>query len=245
MRAPGKMNDPHEYKLHETNGVIINGNPSNQECADAVRMHSNAIKERACAVRIASFSVDKKPHWCTSVERGCNRMSLWTYYAESHAGVCLIFDRKKLESAFSLAFSGDAFQCLCKPIQYVDADVISQSEEMFWEAHETYLDEAHIQDLFIKLEDYAPEQEYRFLLINRELTDSADVRLPIKDSLCGIITGDRFKTQDTILQTQLHDAIIESNGDISTFEMTYDLQEDPLYSRAETNELIEKCCKSP
>ena len=102
---------------------------------------------------------------------------------------------------------------------------------MFWEAHETYLDEDHIKHLFTKLEDYAPEQEYRFLLVNKDLKNSADLQLPIKDSICGLITGDKFKSRGTAIKELLQKTIAECNENISTFEMNYDIPEVPLYAK--------------
>ncbi|WP_405338591.1 DUF2971 domain-containing protein [Fibrobacter sp.] len=229
LRAPEKMNDPHEYRLREINGILINETLSEQECHKAVEIHSDAIKERKYAVRMVSFSTDQNPHWCKPIKRGWNRVSMWTYYAESHAGVCLIFDRKRLEENFSLEFSDVKCRCFCRPIQYVNDDELEQYEDMFWEAHETYLDKDHVKHLFTKLDDYAPEQEYRLLLVNSELEDTDDVLLPIKNSICGIITGDRFKYRDEAIKKTLHKAITESNEDIRTFEMNYDIPEEPLY----------------
>lgn len=231
LHAPEKMNDPHEYRLRETNGVFINENSSEVDNHKAISIHTDAIKERNCTVRMASFSIDKNPHWCKPIKRGWNRVSMWTYYAESHAGVCLIFDRKKLEENFSLAFSNIKCRCICNPIQYVDDNKLEQYEDMFWEAHETYLDDKHIKHLFTKLDDYAPEQEYRFLLVNKELSNSVDLQLPIKKSICGLITGDRFKSKDTTIKEKLQKTITECNDDICTFEMNYDMPEDPLYAK--------------
>lgn len=240
LRAPEKMNDPHEYRIRQTSGIVIEGSPSIQECTNIVRKHGDAVAERKNAVRIASFSTDKSSHWCVPYERGWNRMSMWTYYAETHAGVCLIFDRKQLENDFKTAFETTG-RCCCRPIQYVDEYELEQYEEMFWKPNDSYLDEKNIKHLFVKANCYAPEQEYRLLLINKNLKDSSDIEFSIRNSICGIITGDKFDKSKNAGALQA--AIDTCNKDISTFEMDYNMPEDPLYSHAELTELINETLK--
>ena len=192
LRAPEKMNDPHEYRLHETSGVDFNEFLSIQECNDVMLRHGDAITERKNAVRIACFSMDKSPHWCVPYERGWNRMSMWTYYADSHRGVCLVFDRKQLEESFNHIFSNATRKCFCRSVQYVNEYELDRYEDMFWEPQDSYLDEKHINHLFAKSDCFAQEQEYRRLLVNKKLKGSANVRFSIKNAICGIITGDRF-----------------------------------------------------
>jgi hypothetical protein len=241
LRALEKMNDPHEYRLRQTSGVVFDGNPSFQECADIVHKHDDAIAERKNAVRIASFSIDKKPHWCILSERGWNRMSMWTYYAESHAGVCLIFNRKQLEKDYKNTF-GAVGQCYCRQIQYVNECELNQYEEMFWKPNNSYLDEKNVDHLFVKANCYAPEQEYRLLLVNKDLKESTDIEFPIRNCICGIITGDKFDKSKNAAELQT--AIETCNKDIRTFEMDYNMPDDPLYSRAERTEFINETLKN-
>lgn len=239
LRAPEKMNDPYEYRSRETNGVDV----SIQECSNSISKHSNAIAERKNAVRIASFSIDKKLHWCIPSERGWNRMSMWTYYAESHAGVCLVFDRKRLEENFNLTFSNAKRKCFCRQVQYVSERELNRYEGMFCEPHDSYLGEEHIDHLFTKSDCFAQEQEYRLLLVNRNLKSSANVRFSIKNAIRAIITGDRFDKNKNA--DKLQTIIDACHKNISTFEMDYSMPEYPLYSRAEWAELINETLKNP
>lgn len=242
LRAPEKMNDPHEYRIRQMTGVLFHGNPSNQECGDAVFKHSNAIVERKNTVRIACFSMDKSPHWCIPSERGWNRMSMWTYYADSHRGVCLVFDRKQLEEDFNLSFSNAIRKCFCRSVQYVNEYELDRYEDMFWEPQDSYLDEKHINHLFAKSDCFAQEQEYRLLLVNKKLKGPANVRFSIKNAICGVITGDRFDKSKNA--DKLQTAIDACCKDISVFEMDYDMREEPLYCRAEKTRHINKVLKN-
>ena len=90
--------------------------------------------------------------------------------------------------------------------------------------------------MFTKPDNYAPEQEYRFVAINHKLTNSDTPEImDIKSSIRGIITGYRYSSAG-ILDNQLTDLIALYN--ISRFEMNSACLTDPLYSRQESKEWI-------
>ena len=146
---------------------------------------------------------------------------MWAQYADNHAGVCLIFDYKQLCDDFDAKFANKVHD----PIKYVNLYELDKLEENYWEPITTLLDDAHVNLLFTKHDDFEHEQEYRFLAADRSLNRSNEnLHLPIKNSFCGLITGKRFGLEDNrntlLLRTKLlRDAMNLCNREGTLFNM--------------------------
>lgn len=113
LSSLANMNDPLEFQDYHGDGVVIIGNPSNEECAAQVFSFENALTEKERSVRLACFSMDmpftNKTEGCqknyyNNLSKGWARPRMWAQYADNHKGVCLIFDKGCLINSFKNAF---------------------------------------------------------------------------------------------------------------------------------------------
>lgn len=239
-----KQNDPWESLTRENTGVMGRGEPIEETCRN-LRNHECAIAERKNYVRQASFSVDAR---CShSIWRhGWNLTRMWAQYADNNAGVCLIFDYKQLHNDFDAAFANKTTPHFDRPINYVNLFELDELESRYWEATTTFLDNAHIDLLFTKHDDFEHEQEYRFLAANRCLKTSVDnLYLPVKKSFCGLITGKLFdrgydKNRSPLREKRLRDAMDLCNKNSRLFIMLPNSFWAPLYDPVAEREHIKR-----
>lgn len=231
MQPLEKQNDPWEFLTRENIGVV-GADETFEESRKNLEKHNHAIDERKNYVRQASFSasVEGKHGW----RYGWNLTRMWAQYADNHAGVCLIFNYKQLCNDFDAAFVDKHFS---RPIKYVGLDELDELESKYWNATETFLDDAHIDLLFTKHDDFEHEQEYRFLAVNRGLGISDEnPYLPIRNSFCGLITGKRFgKGVD---KKGLREAMNQCNKDSRLLEMNPNQFSLPLYDPEHLKRLL-------
>ena len=228
MRSLEKQNDPWEFLDREDTGIAVI-NQSIEESSENLRKHDHAIAERKNFVRQTSFSID------TERLHGWNLTRMWAQYADNHNGVCLIFDYKQLCDDFEAAFADKAPPPFHNPIDYVNLHKLDKLEEKYWEPNTTFLDEAHIELLFTKHNDFEHEQEYRFLAADCSLKNSNEnLHFPIKNSFCGLITGKRFCLEDNrdvilLRMKHLRDAMNLCNRKSLLFNMDPDKFSEPLF----------------
>lgn len=131
--------------------------------------------------------------------RGWARARMWDQYAERHAGVCLLFDRSKLEAAITEGLSS---QGLASPyhraIEYSDessvrplVDLMASPAEVSAAGVREFV-ETHKDELFfLKRTDWQTEFEYRFVVT---APDCAFVSIDYGDALRALIVGNAFPT---------------------------------------------------
>lgn len=226
-----KQNDPWESVTRENTGVMGCDEPI-EETLQNLRDHEHAIAERKKYVRQISFSVDARSSRSTW-RRGWNLSRMWAQYAETNAGVYIIFDYKQLRDNFHTAFANTTH--FDNPIKYVSLYELDELESKYWEPAKTFLDKEHIDLLFTKHDDFEHEQEYRFLAANRSLETTDEIlHLPIKNSFCGLIKGKLFaqgldKNKLQLRESRLRDAMNLCNKNSRLFIMQSDRFADPLY----------------
>lgn len=180
------MNDPLE---HDTRRRIL-GFAGNHLVPDQIDLFSRAIDTAAREnVRIFSATFDRPsivvdhpngPIVTSPLLRGLSHPAMWAHYAENHSGVCLVFDRKKLDSrilaaANSLAVrSGEVeYQpwlnfALAKAKATLDADTRPETAESW--ANRQIL--GLWEQLYLKKhEDWSYENEFRWLVIGKSPSD--------------------------------------------------------------------------
>ncbi len=240
MNSLSNMNDPWEF-LWRTPCVISNGDPSIQESLEMVQNNQLAHEERNKCVRLVSFAMDKN-NSCSKLHKGWNLLSMWALYGNNHAGACLIFDFKSLCHSFNDMCENKTIAHEYRPIDYVDD--LDDLEDMFHQPITSFVDSVHRKHLFTKPDNYAPEQEYRFIIINPNLSDTnSREKMPIKAAIRGIITGYRYNQVKQQYESQLANALASYGDEISRFEMNSAMLTDPLYSQKETSEWIDKIQK--
>lgn len=237
MNSLCKMNDPWEF-LHRTPAVYYSGDPTMEESMKMVQNNINAHNERNNCVRLVSLAIDNPD--TLLLHKGWNLLSMWTLYGQNHEGICLVFDYNEFQAAFKNMCNQRQLQHKHGQITYVDD--LDDLEDMFSQPIGSFVDDQHIDHLFTKPDNYAPEQEYRFVAINHQLTNSDTPEImDIKSSIRGIITGYRYSSTGT-LDNQLTDLIALYNN-MSRFEMNSACLTDPLYSRQESREWLARIMK--
>lgn len=175
--------------------------------------------QRMCAVmeevhgviaraRVACLSVDERPEGGTVTDlplreggssSGWARDRMWAQYADGHRGMCLLFDREKLVSAFHRALA-ERGKCLSNEVYYGDdtprlpaVDLSAATRDAAAYALK-YRDDHVYARYFMKRSDWAGEREFRLVLLDDGAPPAAQAFVPIRDALVAVMVGHRFPT---------------------------------------------------
>jgi hypothetical protein len=172
--------------------------------ADVARF--GAAKDRVLdETKVVSFTLDEPTgNRSPQYARGYARPRMWEQYAENHAGVCLVFDRKLLDEWFKVGLPARK-HTISHDIVYSDSPL--PGHEAARTLHAVQLIEAGGEDLevglrkhleihalelfFRKLEDWSTEHEYRYIVFDK---DSVETQILFGDALRAVIVGERFPT---------------------------------------------------
>jgi len=148
------------------------------------------------------FEFSAKNNLSHPYNRGWARSRMWSQYADTHKGVCFVFDKDKLRKAIMDNLTPSTYQMLSDKVSYDDnleeyhqINTVSEDEINNGSALSNFFtDEKNRKYLFHKLKDYRDEQEYRFLIVDRGgKIDDEEYFVSIKESICGIIVGCNFE----------------------------------------------------
>lgn len=194
-------NDPKESKTWEFSlGTNENRNLSNYSLSDLSKQLSDKIKDNC---RVVCFCKDSGPltgiHIHDISKRGFAKPRMWAQYGDNHKGICLAFDRVKLEEKVAEACA-DAVRFYRGNVTYknrhllpdfgegdymINVDYVEKHGfETFWMTH---LDQYRHRLLFEKMEDWKDENEFRFVAV---FTKPTEVFIEIRDCLVGAVFGD-------------------------------------------------------
>lgn len=209
-----KTNDPRESRQWQFNVGSIGRDKDLEPYAlqDVSEWMSGAIQRQT---RVACFCMDTGPltgdHLSEIYKRGFTRARMWAQYAESHKGVCLVFDMKKLIEAMRrkvediaqttpifLVYSPvsyanqplvgsmreDAFSVTVEDLEQVGRDNYPWHHAMRWWRHL----------FFQKVEDWRHEAEWRAVVL---VTSPDPIDVDVRESLVGVIHGDRMTRKDS------------------------------------------------
>lgn len=197
-----KVNDPKEYKQFElTCFTPVDSNISREVYESLTRKIELALKKD---VKLACFSMDRpvseeklwsEPH----TSRGWAKPSMWHHYGGEHDGVCLLFDRVKLNEALKRQLPSAPL--VHGKVAYsnqgaVPNDWVHPFSVDFVDSNEIDLRRATLKHLsrwagrlyFEKLEDWSNETEYRWIYLD-SVSGPRDVEFG--DSLQAIVIGER------------------------------------------------------
>jgi len=201
--------DPRESKQWNF-GFIGNGQRiclENYE--EALNDFDNSIKNNSMILSFCGWNNEKinfennaiPPYRQDYYRVGWARSRMWSQYGEKHTGVCLVFDRKKLEEQFKSTFKTDKkFTGRVEYQYHLESFVIARKiecrniiEHGVDKALEMQIDKYFHEYFFLKLMDYRDEHEYRLVVI---VDDGDSIRLPIESSLKGVIVGIDFPSEE-------------------------------------------------
>ena len=155
------------------------------------------------------FSKDMIPHYREAYYRaGFARSRMWSQYGSErtgngrgHTGICLVFDRTRLEEEFESSFeTNKKFSGSVEYQYYLESFVKARKIECrnifnhsVDEALGMQLDTNFHEYFFLKSMDYRDEHEYRLVVI----VDGGDsIGLPIESSLKAVIVGVDFPPEE-------------------------------------------------
>lgn len=206
MNSFRAMNDPKESRTWKFNLSGANcGKLTCKEWDELGAKLSTRFKDHA---RGLCFCQDVGPltgdHLAEISRRGFARPRMWAQYAETHTGICLVFDRAKLSRQVALACV-NAFALLQGKVAYQDRhiapDLLGHYEinldrltrlgfERYWQEHATQ----YCGRLFFeKNADWRDEWEYRFVAF---FPDTPEIYVDMADALVGVIFGTEAKPED-------------------------------------------------
>ncbi|EAT13601.1 DUF2971 domain-containing protein [Bermanella marisrubri] len=198
-----QTNDPKETKSWKFNfGTNENRDLSKYKMEELSAWLSFELKGKA---KLLCFSMDSAPltgnHLNDIFNRGYCKPRMWAQYGQNHKGVCLVFDRSKLDKLIYERFSHD--QILSSSIEYknrgIAPNLYSADDQQYMinidhlenVGPEQYVYDhlmAHHKRLFFeKMSDWRDESEWRYVVFSRS---SDDLYLEFQDSLVGIMFGD-------------------------------------------------------
>ena len=200
-------NDLKEAKLWHLNFGTNRGQGALEGCTSEVSLRvSSYIKHGA---RLLCFSQDEAglsgDPFQDIFSRGYAKPRMWAQYAEKHTGVCLVFDRNKLDQKIRKQ-QPDGTVILEGPVQYkntpvlpdlrrkdpfmINADVLADAgEEEHAKIHVSWF----FKELFFeKMLDWGNEAEYRWVVFD---DSDEDKFIDFGAALAGIVYGDGTHTE--------------------------------------------------
>jgi hypothetical protein len=198
------VNDPRESQCWN---FVVNLNlaqsPNFDEVSERV---SNDLKNN---IKIVCFSKDRKEavhKWQPEalLDRGFARPSMWHHYADKHKGVCLMFDRDKLDITFkqqineerliasNVRYSDEGILCTFgnNPF-YIDLNKVN-SQNHYYEILTNHLSKWTYPLFFTKLKDWNNEEEYRWIYFDN---NPKPIFLKFNDALKAIIIGEKVSKE--------------------------------------------------
>ena len=197
------VNDPRESKNWTIAANIRAAQNLDPEGFDRISDHiSGLLKSNT---KVICFSKDRKEaarKWQPDAlpDRGFARPSMWHHYADAHAGVCLMFDRGKLDVA--LGHQLDSNRIRSGEISYSDAGIVMRlgQDPFYIDLTKVFSEQEYIREInkhlntwlpqlfFRKLKDWSNEEEYRWVFFD----DNSEPRfLKFDDALEAVIIGER------------------------------------------------------
>lgn len=202
-------NDPKEVKSWEfTVGANGDLDLGKYTMAAESAWLSGELKSRA---RIACFCQDSNSltgnHLNDIFQRGYCKPRMWAQYAGNHTGMCLVFDKVKLDRLIKAQIP-DGRVVMSGPIAYVNRGIVPDLlRDQAYMINADFLEEfgrdiyaechlrTHYQTLFFeKMEDWANESEWRWVVFAD--TEDGDVFIEYKDALVGVVFGNNADKGD-------------------------------------------------
>lgn len=136
--------------------------------------------------------------------RGFALPRMWAQYANKNHGVCLVFDKEKLENRIkkcSISVYGHyveykayyhPFKITEEQLRHMKSGINTDSLD-FVKHITTYNTDYIMYNFFTKLDDWSSENEYRYITFSdKAIDDDVEISL-ISSALCGIVVGENMR----------------------------------------------------
>ena len=209
--------DPRESKEWSF-GFIGAGTICLENYADVPNIFSSYIRNNSRVLCFCGwnhekldFSKNMVSHYREDYYRaGFARSRMWSQYGKRHTGICLVFDKTRLEEDFESSFeTKKKFSGSVEYQYYLESFVKARKIECrnilnhsIDEALGMQIDANFHEYFFLKSMDYRDEHEYRLIVI---VDNGNTIGLPIESSLKAVIVGvdfppDEYESVDVLAQ---------------------------------------------
>lgn len=128
---------------------------------------------------------------------------MWAQYANNNQGVCLIFDKDKLDEILKkskIGFYGHnvIYKAYYQPFKLTEEQLnemtkgINTNPSDFVRNIVTSDSDYIIYNYFTKLDDWSSENEYRYISYSENTSDTEIEISKISPSLCGVVIGEKM-----------------------------------------------------
>jgi len=202
-----KVNDPRESKSWDISPFVRDGLNLKPDQYDAISEEvSEILKANA---KLLCFSRDKQSAvrvWQPKalLNRGFAKPSMWQHYAGKHDGVCLMFNREKLDEAFekqvtkkhlyqgNVKYSDSGILPNLKGDPFMINLVTVRDRSSYFSAVQAHFVRWNNQLFFQKLQDWSNEDEYRWVLFDKH---SQPRYLCFEDALEAVVVGENVQEE--------------------------------------------------
>ena len=177
-------NDPYEYKKRFT-PLLGLGDIDKSLCINSLYLLDSTIQNTPFLSFCGNFN-----------NKGYMKSRMWSQYGQNHSGICLVFSKESLMTTIRNELSKDYFifgeDVNYKEIESVFLDIdnnnLTSNDIVLNKIKEYYKNIFFQKDL-----DYQDENEFRIVLIKKDLEESSqEYFIDISNSLKLIILGDNF-----------------------------------------------------
>jgi hypothetical protein len=134
--------------------------------------------------------------------RGWPRARMWEFYAEQHAGVCLVFDRDRLEESIVGSVNDQSgVSPYHRNVDYTESGMadltvdVASTDLGTREGAARYVEEHKDELFFLKTFDWKTEYEYRFVTTTHVV---GDLYADFGGALIAVIAGERFPDDERV-----------------------------------------------
>lgn len=199
-------NDPLEFQdfYHV---VVADSSELRSEVDKTVSKANEANRILKTKYRICCFTSDvhlKEELDYSIFDRGFSKSRMWSQYADSHKGICLVFSKVKFQT--NIGTNPKSFDIPIETEFFLSSDFVSYSNDVTAIVKMLAIDHAEAKDktafeileknlgryLYSKYRDYRDEQEFRVSLYSDYFKASESLYVNFADSLEAIILGSRF-----------------------------------------------------
>ncbi|WP_186375816.1 DUF2971 domain-containing protein [Hyella patelloides] len=202
LNSFSKVNDPRESKSWTMTTTVRSDLNLKLEDWDALsKSVSDVLKQNVKLICFCKDRVSAVNQWQIRdpIDRGFAKPSMWHHYANGHNGVCLVFDKDKLDISFKKKL--DEKRLISNTVKYSDDGGInqisnapfsinltnSQSKQHFIKILQNHLNLWMPSLFFTKLKDWSNEEEYRWVYFDE---NEHPICIDFGDSLEAIVVGE-------------------------------------------------------
>lgn len=194
------LNDPRESKdFHFGMSTSSKDDKEIDNCWDELQKKGTAYIKNHCKILCMVKDYTRPINSVDQHYRGWARARMWAQYSGNHTGVCLIFDKEKLQEIikYTLSSKGNLY---FSDVQYLNPNSFDNFDAYNFEHEEIQtnplesvlskkVEQYYKEYFFTKAKDWSNENEWRCVLKGKSTEPEF---VSIKESICGIIVGTDF-----------------------------------------------------